>query len=242
MQIQGTTALITGASRGLGRALMRELAGRGASVVGTARHREELDEVVAEIRVGGGRAWGIVADVGEADSARIVAGEAAALMGPVDLLIHNASTLGPLPMPLLLDTPPEQADRVFQVNVLGPFRLTRAVAGSMLLRGRGVVVSISSDAAVEAYPQWGVYSASKAALDHLSRVWAAELEGTGVRFFAVDPGEMNTTMHRDALPYADPASLGDPAQVALHILRLITDPTRAPSGSRVTTAGREVLS
>ena len=103
-------------------------------------------------------------------------------------------------MPLLTDTDPEAFDRVLSVNLSGPFRLTHAVAGSMLLRSTGTVVFISSDAAVEAYPGWGSYGVSKAALDHLGRIWAEELKETGVRFLMVDPGEMNTQMHAAAVP------------------------------------------
>jgi NAD(P)-dependent dehydrogenase (short-subunit alcohol dehydrogenase family) len=145
-------------------------------------------------------------------------------------LINNASTLGPSPLRLLLDTDCEDLERALAVNLVGPFRLTKALAGSMALRGRGLVVNISSDAAVETYPRWGAYGASKAALDQLSRVWAAELAGTGVRVLAVDPGEMNTRLHAEAMPEADPASLADPAAVARRILALIAAP---PTDGRV---------
>jgi NAD(P)-dependent dehydrogenase (short-subunit alcohol dehydrogenase family) len=109
----------------------------------------------------------------------------------------------------------------------------------MVLRGRGVVVHVSSDAATSAYPRWGSYGVSKAALDHLNRVWAAELEGTGVRFVSVDPGEMNTRMHADALPEADPATLADPSRVAARIVSLVRREERVPSGARVEAASFE---
>jgi NAD(P)-dependent dehydrogenase (short-subunit alcohol dehydrogenase family) len=102
----------------------------------------------------------------------------------------------------------------------------------MALRGKGTVLHVSSDAAVEPYPKWGAYSVSKAGQDHLSRILAAELEGTGVRVLSVDPGEMDTQMHKDAIPEADPASLLRPAEVARRIIALLEDP--APkSGARV---------
>jgi NAD(P)-dependent dehydrogenase (short-subunit alcohol dehydrogenase family) len=104
------------------------------------------------------------------------------------------------------------------VNLVGPFRLTRVLAGPMVLAGSGTIVNISSDAAVQAYPKWGAYGVSKAALDHLGRIWAAELEGTGVRVLTIDPGEMNTRMHADAVPDADPATLQDPLAVARRIV------------------------
>jgi NAD(P)-dependent dehydrogenase (short-subunit alcohol dehydrogenase family) len=233
MQIQNSSVLITGGSEGLGKALAKTLASAGAQVVITARHKEGVDAAVKEIRDAGGRCDGIVADIGEKTAIYGIAGEAAALAGPIDILIHNASSLGPVPLRLLLDTECEDFERVLQVNVLGPFRLQKIIAGAMALRGRGLVISISSDAAVEAYSGWGAYGASKAALDHLNRIWAAEVGETGVRFLSVDPGEMNTKMHADALPDADPATLADPNDVARRIVSLIERVEELPNGGRV---------
>jgi NAD(P)-dependent dehydrogenase (short-subunit alcohol dehydrogenase family) len=160
--------------------------------------------------------------VGNKDDVYAIAGAAAALVGDLDIVVHNASTLGPTPLPLLADTACEDLERVLAVNVVGPFRLTRALVGPMLLRGRGLVVHISSDAAVAAYPRWGAYGASKAALDHLARIWGAELEGTGVHFLGFDPGEMDTEMHAAAMPEADRASLHRPADVAKRLAALIS--------------------
>jgi len=138
-------------------------------------------------------------------------------------VIHNASTLGPVPLAPLLDTSCEDLERALAVNVVGPFRLTKLVAGAMALRKTGMVVLVTSDASVNAYPNWGAYGVSKAALDHLSRIWAAELEANGVKFLAVDPGEMDTRMHADAMPEADRASLERPERVAERLVRLIAD-------------------
>jgi NAD(P)-dependent dehydrogenase (short-subunit alcohol dehydrogenase family) len=102
----------------------------------------------------------------------------------------------------------------------------------MVLRGRGLIVQVTSDASVTPYPRWGAYGVSKAALDHLGRIWAEELAGTGVRFLTLDPGEMNTRMHGEAMPEADPATLADPAAVATRILRLIRRSEEIPSGER----------
>ena len=137
-----------------------------------------------------------------------------------------------MPLRLLLDTECEDLERVLAVNLVGPFRLTKALGGSMALRGRGTIVHVSSDASVSAYPTWGAYSVSKAALDHLGRVLAAELAPHGVRVLSVDPGDMNTLMHAAAVPDADPASLADPNDVAARIVRLI-ESERVASGSRV---------
>ena len=159
-------------------------------------------------------------------------GAAAALVGPIDLLIHNASSLGKTPLRLLLDTDCEDLSQVLETNLVGPFRLSKAVAGSMALRRTGCIVHVSSDASVNAYERWGAYSVSKAALDHLSRLWAAELQERGVRVLSIDPGEMDTQMHRDALPEADPTTLASPDGVAQRIVELLRDESVA-SGSRI---------
>jgi NAD(P)-dependent dehydrogenase (short-subunit alcohol dehydrogenase family) len=236
MQLRGTSSLITGGSQGLGLALGKALARQGSRVVLVARGPAPLHAAVAAIRAAGGEAHAIVADVADKDAVHAIAGQAAALVGaPIDVLVNNASTLGPVPLRLLLDTECEDLERVLAVNLVGPFRLTKALAGPMVLRGRGLVVNVSSDAAVEAYQRWGAYGASKAALDHLTRTFAAELGGTGVRFLAVDPGEMDTRMHADAIPDADRSTLADPARVADRIVSLIAGEALAtpPSGARV---------
>jgi NAD(P)-dependent dehydrogenase (short-subunit alcohol dehydrogenase family) len=233
MTFSDASVLITGGGRGLGAALARALARRGARVVLAARTRAEIDAVAGAIHAAGGTAHALAADLADKAAVYPLAGAAAALAGPIDLLIHNASTLGPVPLRLLLDTDCEDVERALAVNLLGPFRLTKAVAGSMLVRGRGTVVAITSDAGVEAYPRWGAYGLSKAALEHLMRTFATELEGTGVRFVTVDPGEMRTRMHADAMPDADPTTLADPTDVAERILAALADDRRAASGSRV---------
>src|SRR5262245_1861404 len=170
MELRNTASLITGGGRGLGRALGSALAAAGSRVVLVARGGE-VDAAAEAIRTAGGIAWAIQADVGDKRAIHSIAGEAAALAGPIDILVNNASELGPTPLRPLLDTECEDVERVLQVNLVGPFRLTRVIAGAMALRCRGIVVNLSSDAAVEAYPRWGAYGASKAALDHLTRIW-----------------------------------------------------------------------
>lgn len=233
MDMHGRAALVTGASRGLGRALALRLAQAGARLALVARDPGPLAEVAAAIRAAGGVAHAIAADVGDKGAIHRIAGQAQGLVGEIDLLIHAASTLGPTPLRLLLDTECEDLAAVIETNLVGPFRLTKILAGAMALRGAGVVVHVSSDAAVEAYPRWGSYGVSKAAQDHLGRILAAELDGTGVRVLAIDPGEMDTAMHAAAVPDADPATLQRPADVAARIVAMITDPARAPSGARL---------
>lgn len=237
MEFRRSAALITGGSRGLGLALGRELAARGSAVVLVAREEQALAAAVAEVRAHGGKAFGIAADVGDPAATFAIAGQAAARVGrPIDLLVNNASALGPVPLRLLLDTDCEDFSRALEVNLLGAFRLTKALLGPMVLRGRGTVLNISSDAAVEGYPRWGAYGASKAALDHLTKVWAAELAGTGVRMLAVDPGEMNTRLHAQAVPEADPHTLAEPTAVASRIVALLGSGGPPAGTTRVTVA------
>ncbi len=199
-------ALVTGGTRGLGQALVQQLRERGVTTVSLARTADVDDPLF------------LAADVGRDDAAGIAARARELAGGPIDILIHNASTLGPVPMPALADLHSRDLAHVFEVNTLGPARLTRALLGPMRAQGRGLILAISSDAAVHGYAGWGAYGASKAALDSLTRSLAAELEGTGVAVASVDPTEMNTKMHRDALPDVDPGTLASPSDIASRIL------------------------
>lgn len=145
--------------------------------------------------------------------------------GRIDLLVNNASHLGPSPQPLLADYPTAELGRVLEVNVLAPLALVRLSLPG-LTAAHGMVVDVSSDAAVEAYPGWGGYGASKAALDHASAVLAVENPGVGV--YAFDPGDMRTQMHQDAFPGEDISDRPDPESVVPAFLRLLDD--RPPSG------------
>jgi NAD(P)-dependent dehydrogenase (short-subunit alcohol dehydrogenase family) len=227
MDLENKAALVTGASRGLGLALATELERAGARVVGVARDEASLTAALAPIG-----AHAIAGDLGDKRAIHRIAGAAAALVGPIDLVVHNASVLGPLPLGLLADTECEELEAVLQANLIGPFRLTRALVGNMVLRRRGLIVHVSSDAAVIGYPRWGAYGVSKAGLDQLGRVWAAELEGTGVEVLTIDPGEMDTRMHADAMPEADRATLAKPEELAPRILRVIAR-GRFRSGERL---------
>jgi short-subunit dehydrogenase len=233
MEVRGTAALVTGASRGLGAALAKRLAAEGARVVLVARGAEELARVVEDIRKAGGEAHPIAADVGDKHAPHAIAGTAAALVGPVELLVQAASTLGHVPLRPLLDTDCEALEHALAVNLVGPFRLAKLLAAPMALRGRGLLVNVTSDASVAAYPRWGAYGVSKAALDHLGRILGAELEGTGVRVVTVDPGEMRTQMHADAMPEADPSTLLDPEVVAARVVRMMRAAGAVPNGARV---------
>jgi len=139
-------------------------------------------------------------------------------LGGVDVLVNNASSLGPVPLALLADTECEQLELALATNLVGPFRLSRALLGALSAsarQGRGaVILNVISDAAINPYPHWGAYGASKAALLHLSRIWDAELASDGVRILALDPGDMDTALHAAALPGADPVTLKRPETAA----------------------------
>src|SRR5262249_48385102 len=144
-------------------------------------------------------------------------------LGGLDVLINNASSLGPVPLAPLADTECEDLEQALAVNLVGPFRLTKGLFGALAAsarKGRGaLVVNISSDAALNAYPTWGAYSASKAALRHLSAIWDEEARSDGVRFLSIDPGDMDTSLHALALPDADRSALKRPEDSALEVVR-----------------------
>jgi NAD(P)-dependent dehydrogenase (short-subunit alcohol dehydrogenase family) len=236
MRLEGKVALITGASRGLGRALALAFAREGASLALCARGEEALEQVTSEVAALGAPVLAVQADVRSTrDLDRLVALTLDRYQR-VDILVNNASELGPTPLPYLADYAPAAFDDVLQVNLVAPFRLTQALIGSMLLRDRGVIINVTSDAAVTGYPGWGAYAVSKAALEGLTRTWAAELEQTGVRIYAVDPGDMDTDMHRAAIPDADPSELARPDEVALAFVRLATSVEADITGRRLEAA------
>lgn len=231
--MSGDVVVITGASRGLGRATALELARRSAALVICARASDDLTRTEAALRALGAEVVAVAADLRSSRDIERIAALAFDRFGRVDALLNNASELGPTPLPLLADYPVAAFDDVVQVDLVAPFRLTRTLIGDMLRRGSGRVVNISSDVAVTGYAGWGAYAAAKAALDSLTRTWAAELEGTGVSMWSVDPGDMDTAMHRAALPEDDPASLLDPATVAPVLADLLTGRISAPNGTRL---------
>jgi NAD(P)-dependent dehydrogenase (short-subunit alcohol dehydrogenase family) len=228
-----TRVLITGGTSGLGLALVQELSARGARVAFVARTAERVAAVAREYS-----AHGIVGDVAQKHDIHRIALQAAGLLGGLDVLVNNASDLGPTPLALLGDTECEDFERALVTNVLGPFRLTKALLGSLAAsarEGRGsVVLNISSDAAVNAYARWGAYGSSKAALAHLTRIWNEEMAPHGVKFLALDPGDMDTPLHALAIPDADRAMLKQPAVSAREIADAIADllPVALPAAVR----------
>lgn len=217
----GLRVAVTGGTSGLGLALVRELHTRGAHVAFVARGRERVAQLEREMT---GTA-GIVGDVSRTEDIHPITLQILARLGGLDMLINNASDLGPVPLALLADTECEELQQAFATNVLGPFRLTRALLGALAASardGRGaLVLNVSSDAAVNAYPSWGAYGASKAALHHLSHIWDAELATEGIRVLSLDPGDMDTPLHALAVPEADLATLKRPDVAAGEFLTVI---------------------
>ncbi len=202
---------------------MRELTGRGARVAFVARNAERVRAVASE----NPGAHGIVGDVSSKEDIYPIAVQIAGELGGLDVLINNASDLGPVPLAMLSDTECEDLERAFATNVIGPFRLTKALMGALAAsarEGRGaVVLNVSSDAAVSAYPTWGAYGASKAALAHLTRIWGEEHKDDRVRFLSIDPGDMDTPMHAAAIPDADRSTLKRPEDAAREVTESIAN-------------------
>lgn len=226
MRLHDSVALITGASRGLGLEIARLYAGRGARLVLVARGEDALRRAAVELS----RVTEVVAlpaDV--AEDAERIAQAALDRFGRVDVLVNNASDIGPSPMPALEVYPWDALLRVLRVNAVAPLHLIQLLLPQMKARGSGLIVNVTSDAGVQAYAGWGGYGAGKAALEHLSRVLAEELRGTGIRVYVVDPGDMDTVMHRQAEPGADLSHLPGPQVPAPAFVQLAEEET-APSG------------
>ncbi|MGA7249476.1 MAG: SDR family oxidoreductase [Candidatus Cybelea sp.] len=208
----GHVAIVTGGSRGLGKALARELLGKGLTVIIDGRDRVELERARQELSEIG-NLLAIAGDVADLDHVHALVA-AAARTGRLDLLVNNASTLGAVPLPAVVELGRETIRALFDVNVFAPIHLIQHALPHLQRVEGGTIVNVTSDAGVEAYSSWGGYGATKAALEHVSRVLAAELEGTSTRVLVFDPGDMNTDMHRSAVPDADPRQLRDPSESA----------------------------
>jgi NAD(P)-dependent dehydrogenase (short-subunit alcohol dehydrogenase family) len=208
-------AVVTGASQGLGRALAHVLASRGWALVLDARHEGPLAEAVRQLP--GGPHPAIAGDVADAAHRRDLV-DVAAELGGADALVNNASTLGASPLPSVAELDPATYRHILEVNLVAPVALTAALL-PQLRRHHGVVVNVTSDASVEAYETWGGYGSSKAALDHASRVLAAE--EPRLRVYAVDPGDMRTQLHQDAFPGEDISDRPAPTVAVPALLRLL---------------------
>jgi NAD(P)-dependent dehydrogenase (short-subunit alcohol dehydrogenase family) len=214
-------AVITGASRGLGLAVTRALASRGWDVIVDARDQSALRSAMDGL---GDRVTAIPGDVTDVAHRTEIA-EAVRRWGHLDLLVNNASTLGPSPRPALVRFPIDELRRVFEVNVFAPLALSQELAAD-LSAAEGTIVNVTSDAGSEPYEGWGGYGSSKAALDQLTLILGAEHPASHVYVF--DPGDMRTVMHQEAFPGEDISDRPEPETVVPSFLRLIDE--RPPSG------------
>jgi len=214
---------ITGGTAGLGLALVNGLLGHGARVAFVARNREGVESLARKRP----ESRGIIGDISRKEDIYPIALQVVGALGGLDILINNASSLGPAPLVSLADTSYEDLELALQTNVLGPFRLTKALLGALAASardgGRPLVVNISSDAAINAYANWGAYGASKAALHHLSRIWDEEIAPEGVHVISWDPGDMDTALHAIAVPDADRSALKPPEVAARELVSKIEE-------------------
>ena len=221
---EGWRVAVTGGTSGLGLALVEALQRGGAQVAFVARDAARVAAIARRLP----GVHGIVGDVSRKDDAHRIALQVGAALGGLDVLVHNASSLGPVPLRPLADTDCEDLEAALATNLVGPFRLTKALLGALAAsaretRGsRPVIVHVTSDAAFTPYAGWGAYGASKAALAQLSRIWGAELAPHGVRCIDIDPGDMDTPLHAQAVPDADPADLKRPADAARDLLAALS--------------------
>ena len=225
--VKTKTALITGASRGLGRALAAGLAREGYDLIIDARDAAALEAAAGQIRAAGrgvGTVTAISGDVTD-PAHRLALQRAAEHAGRCDLLVNNAGTLGASPLPALADYPADELRAAFEVNVIAPIALTQLLLPLLRASG-GAVLNITSDAAVEAYAGWGGYGAAKAALEQASNVLAAE--ELAIRVWWADPGDLRTDMHQRAFPGEDISDRPLPDSVVPAFVRLVSE--RLPSG------------
>jgi NAD(P)-dependent dehydrogenase (short-subunit alcohol dehydrogenase family) len=234
-RLQGKYALITGASQGLGRQLAIDFAREGAAGISiVARNVEWLNQVRKDIHEIAPKTQVLIigADLTKhEDIERVVATTLCEFNGHLDILVNNASSIGPSPMPYLLDYPLEDFRNVINTNLIAPFLLIKKALPAMIENG-GSMINVTSDAGVNGYPGWGAYGISKFGIEGMSQTWAAELEDSGVRVNWVDPGDMNTAMHRAAEPEEDPTQWANPADVTEVFIYLASDESRHVNGQR----------
>jgi len=234
-KLAGKNILITGASQGLGREMALRFAREGAAGLSlVARHVDELNKVRDQVQKIAPKIEIVVieADVSKPrDIERIVASTLAQFKGHLDVLVNNASTIGPSPMPNLLDYPVEDFRNVLDTNLIGPFLLIKSALPAMI-EGGGSIINVTSDAGQVGYPGWGAYGISKFGLEGMSQTWASELEETDLRVNWVDPGSMSTAMHRAAEPEEDPNEWANPADVTDIFVFLASDESKGVTGKR----------
>lgn len=229
--MKNKVVMITGVTQGLGKALMLRFAKEGAKLAVCARRTKELEAVKKEAKSIGAEVLAVTADISMPRDAEKFAALTIKIFGRIDVLINNASILGPSPMPLLIDYPEVDFAEVIRVNSISPFLLARRVLPAMLIQGEGSVINVTSEAGHVGYAGWGAYGVSKFAVEGLTKTWADELDATNVRINMVDPGEMDTEMHSLAVPDCDYA-LAKPDDVVDVFLFLASEESRGINGQR----------
>jgi NAD(P)-dependent dehydrogenase (short-subunit alcohol dehydrogenase family) len=227
-----TVVLITGSSKGLGRALAHAYADAGARVVINARVEAALEETRKELEAKGAQVLAVAADATRPTDIERLVKQAIDRFGRIDILINSAGILGPSPRPNLADFVASDLAELFRANTIGPILMTQAVLPHMLHQKSGLIINVTSDAGQTGYPGWGGYGATKAALELVTESWAAELEGTGVRVNAVNPGDLKTEMHQLAFPGEDISDRLDPFTVTDVFVWLATEAATNVSGQR----------
>ncbi|MFS0820937.1 SDR family NAD(P)-dependent oxidoreductase [Bacillus sp. 1P02SD] len=236
--MKNKVVMITGASKGLGKALTLAFAKEGAKLAICARTEDILLKVKQDAEKLGSTVLAVPADVSKTRDVERFVALAEEKYGKIDILINNASMLGPSPMPLLLDYPEEDFMEVLRVNALSPFLVTRRVVVGMLQRNQGSIINVTSEAGHIGYAGWGAYGVSKFAVEGLTETWADELSETGVRINMIDPGEMDTEMHHLAVPDCD-YPLAKPEDVVDIFLYLASDQSKGINGKRFSAQAHE---
>jgi NAD(P)-dependent dehydrogenase (short-subunit alcohol dehydrogenase family) len=240
-KLRDKVALITGASRGIGRAVAAAYAVAGAEVFVCARDRAKLEEAVAAIRAGGGVIAGAAGDVGDPGDAKRIVGTALAQFGRIDVLVNNASLLGP--RVTIAQYPFDSWQEVLRVNLSGPFLITQAILPTMAARRSGSIINVTSGVGRTGKARWGAYAISKAGLEGFTQVLADEVKESGVRVNAVNPAATRTAMRGEAYPAEDPLTLPTPEEITPIFLYLASDASTAVTGQSLDARdwmGREV--
>lgn len=232
--------MITGASKGLGRALTIAFAKEGARLAICSRSEKGIQKVKQEAERLGAEVLAIRADVSQPGEVERFVAITQEVYGQIDVLINNASILGPSPMPLLLDYPQEDFAEVLRVNAVSAFLVSQRVIPVMLERNEGSIINVTSEAGHVGYAGWGAYGISKFAMEGLTQTWADELKHTNVRVNMVDPGEMDTEMHQLAVPDCD-YPLAKPEDVVDIFLHLASDQAKGTNGQRFEAQSEEGL-
>jgi NAD(P)-dependent dehydrogenase (short-subunit alcohol dehydrogenase family) len=236
--MKNKVVMITGASKGLGRALTLAFAKEGAKLAICARSENDLLKVKQEAESLGADVLAVTADVSRSRDVDRFVSITEEAYGQIDVLINNASMLGPSPMPLLLDYPEEDFAEVLRVNAVSTFIVTKRVCLGMLERNQGSIINVTSEAGHIGYAGWGAYGVSKFAVEGITQTWADELSETGIRINMVDPGEMDTDMHRLAVPDCD-YPLAKPEEVVDIFLYLASNRANGINGKRFSAQSEE---